>query len=142
MNRRELNKQAINIVKVNFQTQGFDIEDDSSSQVDFHAISKNDQLMKIKVRSVSQFGSYVFMPKRKFNIADLELYMAVLYLPFKQSERIMYVVPAAEWGKGVYPFKGKDYDKLGQVSEPEWGITFSRKAKDAMEPYRFLNRIN
>ena len=39
--------------------------------------------------------------------------------------------------KDIYPLKGKDYNKPGQVSEPEWGISFSKKAKDAMETYRF-----
>ncbi len=53
----------------------------------------------------------------------------------------LYLVPATEWANDIYPFKGKDYNKPGQVSAPEWGISFSDKAKDAMEPYRFANML-
>jgi hypothetical protein len=58
--------------------------------------------------------------------------MAVLYIP-NNSESTMYLVPATEWGRDIYPFKGNDYDKPELLSEPEWGISFSQKAKDAMD---------
>lgn len=67
--------------------------------------------------------------------------MAIPYLPYGENLKDLYLVPATEWGKDIYPFKGRDYNKPGQVSEPEWGISFSQKAKDAMEPYRFSNMI-
>lgn len=138
MNKYELNKFAKALAKESLQKQGLRIEDTPfpTTKVDFYAYSSVGKLMKIKVRSISQIGSYVFSVKRYFDIEDSDLYMAVLYIPL-MGEVIMYLVPAVEWGKGIYPFKGKDYGKVGQVSEPEWGISFSRKAKDAMESYRF-----
>ncbi len=136
MSRQELNKYAISLAKKRFQDQGFQIEDKSTAQIDFNAVSHG-VIMKIKVRSISKFGSYVFIPKRNFNIEDPNLFMAILYIPQDSSEEIMYLVPATDWGKDIYPFKGKDYGKPGQVSEPEWGISFSKKAKDAMDSYQF-----
>lgn len=141
MNKHELNKYAITLAEKAFQDRGFKIEDSPlpAAQLDFLAVLSGSKRMKIKVRAISQIGSYVFIPKRKFDIEDPDLHMVVLYIPHEHNERIMYIIPATEWGKDIYPFKGKDYDKPGQVSEPEWGISFSRKAKDAMEPYRFTN---
>lgn len=54
----------------------------------------------------------------------------------------MYLVPATAWKDAIYPFEGKDYNKPGQVYSFEWGISFSMKAKDAMEPYRFSKIID
>ncbi|WP_199241825.1 DUF6508 domain-containing protein [Desulfosporosinus sp. Sb-LF] len=142
MNKHELNKYAISLAEKSFQDRGFKIEDAlPAAQVDFLAVLSSSKRMKIKVRAISQLGSYVFIPKRKFNIEDPDLYMVVQYIPHENNERIMYIIPATEWGKDIYPFKGKDYDKPGQVSEPEWGISFSGKAKDAMEPYRFTKYV-
>lgn len=141
MKKHKLYKYAISLAEKAFQDQGFKTEDAHlpAAQVDFLAVSSSSKRMKIKVKAISLIGSYVFIAKRNFNIEDPDLYIALLYIPQDHSERIMYLIPATEWGKDIYPFKGKDYDKPGLVSEPEWGISFSGKAKDAMEPYRFSN---
>lgn len=143
MNKYELNRYAVTLVEKAFQEQGFIIEKSPApvGQVNFHAVSNVGRTLKIKVRSISQRGSYIFVEKTKFNIKDPDLFMAVLYIPHDKEERIIYLVPATEWANDIYPFKGKDYNKPGQVSAPEWGISFSDKAKDAMEPYRFANML-
>lgn len=143
MSRVGLNKYAITLAKKAFEERGFMIEDSPApiGQVNFLAVSGSGRVMKIKVRSISQRGSYIFVEKTKFNIEDPDLYMTVLYIPYDKGGMIMYLVPAAEWGKDIYPFKGKDYKKPGQVSPPEWGINFSDKARDAMEPYRISKMI-
>jgi hypothetical protein len=142
MNRIETNKLALSLAKKAFQEKGFRIEESSEpdGKVDFLAFSSSSR-MKIKVRGVSQIGSAVNVKKLRFNIGDPDLYMVVLYLPIEEAQREIYVVPAAAWGKGIYPFKGRDYTKPGQELEPEWAISFSQKAKDAMEPYRFSKMI-
>ena len=116
MNKLELNKYAITLAQKAFQDRGFKIEHTPmpAAQADFLAISGSNTSMKIKVRAISQLGSYVFIPKRKFNIKDLDLYVALLYIPYEHDEKMMYLIPATDWG-----------------------ISFSRKAKDAMESYRF-----
>nr|WP_231035123.1 hypothetical protein [Pectinatus frisingensis] len=126
-----------------FESHGFSIERApvTKGPVDFIA-SLNGKTMRIKVRAISQIGSYVFMEKRRFNINDTTLFMAVTYIPRSEDEKILYLVPASEWGQDIYPFKGKDYNKSGQTSEPEWGVSFSQKAKDAMESYRFSKIIS
>ncbi len=143
MNKHELNKVGISFAEKMFQSHGFSIDRPpvTKGPVDFIASLNGKIKMKIKVRATSQIGSYVFVEKRRFNINDPDLYMAVAYLPNDEAERGLYMVPATEWVKGIYPFKGKDYDKPGLISEPEWGISFSQKAKDAMEAYRFSKII-
>ena len=139
MNKHELNQLGIAFVQKMFESHGYSIDKPpvTKGPVDLIASLNGKIKLKIKVRSISQMGSYVFIEKRRFNTNDPDLYMAVGYLPNNEEERGLYLVPATEWNKGIYPFKGKDYDKPGLVSEPEWGISFSQKAKDAMEPYRF-----
>ncbi|MFX4263147.1 hypothetical protein ACOBQJ_13245 [Pelotomaculum propionicicum] len=143
MNKHEFNKWAVSLVKQAFTEQGFKIENISlpADEADFIAVSSSGKSLKIKVRAISQIGSYIFSLKKKFNIKDPYLYMAVIYVP-KKAEKELYLIPASEWGKDIYPFKGKDYNKPGQSSQPEWGISFSMKAKDAMEPYRFAKIVN
>ena len=142
VNKHELNKVGIDFAEKVFESHGFSIERApvTKGPIDFIASLKG-RSMRIKVRAVSQIGSYVFMEKRRFNINDMTLFMAVSYIPRNEDEKILYLVPATEWKKDIYPFKGKDYDKPGQTSEPEWGVSFSQKAKDAMEPYRFSKII-
>ena len=142
MNKHELNQLGIAFVQKMFQSHGYSIDKPPVARgpVDL-IVSLNGKIMRIKVRAISQMGSYIFMEKRRFDICDTDLFMAVTYIPRNNDEKILYLVPAKEWGKGIYPFKGKDYDKPGLVSEAEWGISFSQKAKDAMESYRFSNMI-
>lgn len=142
MNKHELNQLGIAFVQKMFQSHGYSIDKPPVARgpVDLIA-SLHGKIMRIKVRTISQMRSYVFMEKRRFDICDTDLFMAVAYIPRNNDEKILYLVPATEWGKGIYPFKGKDYDKPGLVSAPEWGISFSQKAKDAMESYRFSNMI-
>lgn len=144
MKRRELNKHAIELFKKEFELNGFIIGDSTRpiGEVNFVANSSNGRTIKIKVRSISQIGGYIFVEKVKFDVEDTELYMAVAYIPSNEEEKILYLIPAIEWTKSIYPFKGKDYQKEGQVSLPEWGIAYSQKAKDAMEPYRFYKVID
>ncbi len=139
MNKQVLNQYGIALAEKTFEEQGFSIEKSPvpRGKIDFFAVSNGGKTMKIKVRAISQIGSYVFIEKRRFNIYDPDLFMAVAYMPHTEEEKIVYLIPATEWGKDIYPLKGKDYNKPGQVSEPEWGISFSKKAKDAMETYRF-----
>lgn len=143
MNKHELNKVGIAFAEKMFESHGFSIERApvTKGPVDFIA-SLDSRTMRIKVRAISQIGSYVFMEKRRFNINDTTLFMAVTYIPCNEDETILYLVPATEWKKDIYLFKGKNYDKQGKTSESEWGVSFSQKAKDAMESYRFSKIIS
>ncbi len=144
MGKYELYKDAVNYFENEFRKYGFKVEESplKSSQVDFNVVSSSSKIFKIKVKAISKMGSYVFCKKINFNIEDPRLFMAVMYLPNKGNLPHLYLVPATEWGKDIYPFKGKDYGKPGQVSEPEWGINFSQRAKDAMGSYRFSLMID
>ena len=138
MNKYELNQAGIAFAEKMFERYGFSIDRPALTRgpVDFIA-TLNGRTMKIKVRTASLFDSYIFMEKHRFNICDPDLFMAVVYLPSNEDEKTLYLVPATEWGKDIYPFKGNDYNKPGLKSDAEWGLSLSQKAKDAMESYRF-----
>ena len=144
MNKSELNNYAVNLVQEEFKKYGFKIAESSlaKSQVSFNTISPDGKVLKIKVRAISQIGSYVFSRKANLNIEDPNWFVVIVYIPYDSSIKDIYIVPATEWGKDIYPFKGKDYNKPGQVSEPEWGISFSQKAKDVMESHEFSIMID
>ena len=143
MNKVELNMFAIAYAKKAFQKQGFSIEKSPAAlgEVNFLAVPGKGTPKKIKVRSAGQIPNYIFVTKNKFNIDDNDLYMAVVYVSGESEEPILYVIPATEWGKGIYPFKGRDYDKPGLSSDAEWGINLSQKTIDAMESYRGLQKV-
>lgn len=143
MRKSEQNAFAIAHVKKAFMQQGFSIEESSASlgEVNFLALSGKGLPKKIKVRSAWKLPNYIFVEKDKFNFKDQELYLAVVYVPDDPKDAILYVIPAVEWGKDIYPFKGRDYNKPGQISEPEWGISLCQKAIDAMESYRGLQKV-
>jgi hypothetical protein len=138
MDKIQLNRHSIGLFKKELISKGFIIEESPQpiGEVNFLA-SKKGKTLKIKVRSISQIGGYIFIEKSKFDVDDQSLYMAVLYLPDNEKESVLYLLPAVDWSKKVYPLSGKDYSKPNQKSLPEWGISYSQKAKDALEAYRF-----
>ena len=86
--------------------------------------------------------SYIFVTKDRFNIDDPDLYLAVVYVfDNDPKDAKLYVIPATEWRKNIYPFISRDYNKKGQISKPEWGISPSQKGIDAMESYRGLQKL-
>ena len=144
MNKIELNNFALDLAQFAFRKKGFSIEESPAAvgQVNFIAVSKNGRRLKVKVRTSSKSNSNIFIEKTKFVIEDPDLYMTFLYLPDDDAEKAIYLIPATEWGKHVYPFRGKDYNKPGLKSEPEWGFSFSPKSKEALGPYMFEKMID
>lgn len=144
MEKIELNKFALDVAQKAFQKKEFNIEESPMSigQVNFLAVSKNGRRLKIKVRTSSKSNSNIFIEKTKFDIEDQDLYMAFLYLPDDDAKKAIYLIPATEWEKHVYPFRGKNYNRPGLKSKPEWGFSFSPKSKEALESYRFDKMID
>ena len=91
---------------------------------DIIAEFKNEDAIKIIVRTVSPESQYTWISQTKFDIYDEQLFMAVLYKK-SSSDKIIYLISATEWQNTDGPFKTKNYDKPGQVSKPEYGINFS-----------------
>ncbi|QNO13396.1 hypothetical protein HYG86_00715 [Alkalicella caledoniensis] len=144
MSRIEVNTVAVDFFEKEFELNGFTVEESPrpTGEINFLALSTLGRIIKVKVKAVSRMGSYVNVKKKNFDIDDDDLFMAFAYIPQNESERILYLIPATKWGKDIYPFIGKDYPREDQVSLPEWGINFSYKAKDALEPYRFSEVID
>ena len=143
MTKGELNSFAISLAKKEFLKRGYSIEESPASlgEVNFLAIPTQGAAKKIKVRSASHVSSYIFVTKDKFNVDDPDLYLAAVYVFDDPKDAKLYLVPAAEWRKNIYPFISRDYDKKGQISTPEWGISSSQKGIDAMESYRGLQKL-
>ena len=106
MNKHEINKAGIAFAEKMFESHAFSIDRPpvTKGPVDFIA-SLNGRTMRIKVRAVSQIGSYVFMEKRRFNICDNDLFMAVAYLPINEDEKILYKV-VTFWNSETFYCKG------------------------------------
>ena len=144
MTKGELNSFAISLAKNEFLRRGYAIEESPASlgEVNFLAIPTQGTTKKIKVRSASHLSSYIFVTKDRFNIDDSDLYLAVVYVfDNDPKDAKLYVIPATEWRKNIYPFISRDYNKKGQISKPEWGISPSQKGIDAMESYRGLQKL-
>lgn len=48
----------------------------------------------------------------------------------------VYVFNATVWNSPNAVFKDKSYDKEGQKSRPEWGVSYSKKNLDILEKHR------
>ncbi len=141
------NVMAVSLVKQEFESQGFQVVPSSLSKVkaSFSVIMGNDRTIKIKVRVVTAMGSYVFNEKTNFDVRDPDLYMALVYMPNGVAKSIIYLIPATAWtedrlNNGLSIFKGYNYPPP-KKSKPEWGITYSQKAKDKLDAFRFAHEI-
>lgn len=76
MNKHEINKAGIAFAEKMFVGHGSSVDRPpvTKGPVDLIA-SLNGRTMRIKVRAISQIGSYVFMEKRRFNICDTDLWV-------------------------------------------------------------------
>lgn len=100
MNKYELNKAGIEFAEKMFESHGFSVDRPTITRgpVDFTA-SLNGRTMKIKIRTASFLGCYIFMEKRRFNICDKDLFMAVAYQATKMKKS--YMLPAQN-GERMY----------------------------------------
>ncbi len=113
---------------------------EKNMEVDIIAELDDANIIKIVVRTVSPESQYTWIRQTKFDIYDEQLFMAVLYEK-NLNEKIIYILPATEWQNIDGPFKTKDYDKLGQVSKPEYGINFSRLTMEKINHLRLSTML-
>lgn len=119
---------AVDIVAQALVSYDFDVSatHEKDFNIDIIAEHARGWTLKIVVRVVT-LGSYTWVEQSKFNIYDEKLFIAALYLKSENDYEI-FVLPATAWQSKEMPFSIKNYDKPGQVSKPEFGITFSQKA--------------
>jgi hypothetical protein len=88
---------------------------------------------EIQVKSCRNF-TYVYIVKEKLPLADNRL---VCYLQFEDGRLPdCYIIPSTAWEHPNAVLVDRPYDKPGQYSAPEWGISVSKKNIILLEPHR------
>lgn len=136
-----LNKQQVGayfeyFVKMELTMYGFEVyttEVDDRS-IDFIARKKNNGFIEVQAKCLRKFG-YVFM--RKANFSPREGLYVALGLLHDGKEPLAYLIPSTVWLEPSSVFVGRDYEKPGLKSKPEWGINVSAKNMKVLEPYEF-----
>ncbi len=135
LNNQQVGAYFEYFVKMELAMFGFEVytTEVDDRGIDFVARHSRKPFIEIQVKSLRNYG-YIFIPKAHFEPRD-NLYVAVGLL-FEGKEPLSFLVPSIVWNQpdGVV-FVGRDYDRPGQKSKPEWGINLSRKNLPALEPY-------
>lgn len=122
-------------VKMEFTANGFDV---FTSEIDDHGIDfivkvKNGMYYEIQVKAARlDRTSYVFAKKTKFEIENINLYMALVLLKEDQVPNV-YLIPSKAWATENDLFRDRDY--IGKESAPEWGLNISKKNLYLLEEY-------
>jgi hypothetical protein len=129
--------EVVDIVTRELEKYKLDVQatHERNMDIDILAVLPNEIVLKIKVRYVSPSSRYTFVRQDKFDVDDKLLYMAVLYDSGSETREV-YLLPASNWKRRAEHFMTKNYDKVGQISEPEYGITFSGRTIEDISSYR------
>jgi hypothetical protein len=96
--------------------------------IDFVARNQNGKYFEIQVKSARN-NNYVFMRKEVFSPRE-NLYLALLI--FGKEVPAIILIPSMDWANKKYEFL-KDEDYEGKISNPEYGIRFSKESLAIME---------
>ena len=136
LNSLQLGRYAEYYAKMEFTSYGYDVytSEVDDHGVDFIAKAPSGRFLEVQVKATRD--SYVFIRKDKITLDDAHL---VCYMRFTDGALPMvYLIPATVWNTPNALFVSRDYDKPGQSSKPEWGINYSEKNRDMLEPYRAI----
>ncbi len=130
----QLGRYAEYYAKMEFTSYGYDVY---TSEVDDHGVdfvAKYDsKFYEVQVKSVRQDG-YLYIPKEKVIVSDNFL---ICYMRFTDDNLPdVFVFPATVWNSPNALFVDRPYDKPGQKSKPEYGISYSKKNAPLLEKYR------
>lgn len=136
LNHMQLGQYGEYYAKMEFTSYKYDVY---TSEVDNHGVDfvakdpKNGEFYEIQVKSMCR-GSYVFISKDKIIMDDKHL---VCFIHFEDGEMPeVYIIPITAWQTPNAVLVDRNYDKPGQTSKPEWGINYSKKNKQLLEPFR------
>ena len=136
LNHLQLGRYAEYYAKMEFASYGFEIY---SSEVDDHGVDfvvkvpETSKFYEVQVKSVRDYG-YVFITKSKMPVLTNQ--RLVCYIHFVEDKMPdVFVIPATAWAKPNAVLVDRNYDKPGQKSKHEWGISISKKNYDLLTPY-------
>lgn len=130
----QLGRYAEYYAKMEFTSYGYDVY---TSEVDDHGVdfvAKYDsKFYEVQVKSVRQDG-YLYIPKEKVIVSDNFL---ICYMRFTDDNLPdVFVFPATVWNSPNALFVDRPYDKPGQKSKPEYGISYNKKNAPLLKKYR------
>ena len=132
----QLGRYAEYYAKMEFASYGFEVY---TSEVDDHGVDfvaklpNSNRFLEVQVKSVRDFG-YTFITESK--MPQLSEDRLVCYLHFEDNKLPdVFVIPATVWANPNAVFVHRKYDKPGQKSKPEYGISISRKHYDLLKPF-------
>ena len=139
LNRQQVGAYAEYFVKMaltlhGFQVYGTEVDDRG---IDFVARYESGPFIEIQVKSLRTKG-YVFMRKDKFQPRE-GLYLALALL-FDGLAPDIYLVPSLAWLEDESVFVSRDYE--GLKSQPEWGLSLTKKSMVALEAYRLETTVH
>ncbi|GAA4247050.1 DUF4365 domain-containing protein [Azospirillum formosense] len=101
-------------------------------------IRLNGSFLEVQVKALRWPSStYIFFRKDVFPLSPTR-YAAVVLLEELQ-EPALYLIPALAWREPHGPFKSRDY--VGRASLPEWGLDITKRARPALDAFRFDRQI-
>ena len=133
----QLGRYAEYYAKMEFASYGFEVY---NSEVDDHVVDfiiksqSSNKFYEVQVKSVREYG-YMFISKSKMpTLTDDRL---VCFLHFEDGKLPdAFVIPATAWKTPNAVLVDRKYDKPGQKSEPEWGVSLSKKNYALLDNYR------
>ena len=133
---QQLGKYAEYYAKMEFASYGFEVY---TSEVDDHGVDfiakapKTNVFYEVQVKSVRDYG-YTFITESK--MPQLSENRLVCYLHFEDNKLPdVFVIPSTVWTNPNPVFVHRKYDKPGQKSKPEYGISVSHKHFGLLTPY-------
>jgi hypothetical protein len=140
----QIGRYAEYYAKMEFASYGFEVY---TSEVDDHGVDfiikyKNNSFFEVQVKALREnnTGNYMFIQKNKMDISNS--YRIVCFIYFKSGQLPdVYLIPATVWKQPNNIFVERNYDKPDQKSKPEWGLMFSKKNRQFIEPYKIEQYI-
>ena len=139
LNSQQVGKFAEYFAKMEMTLHGFDVytSEVDDKGIDFIVRKNCNEYIDIQVKSLRKPG-YVFMPKSKF-IPRNNLFLILVTL-LDGNPPQMFIIPSSCWNTPDDLFVSRDYK--GLKSEPEYGITVSRKNMANLMTYSFEQAID
>ena len=133
----QLGRYAEYYAKMEFASYGFEVY---TSEVDDHGVDfvikapNKKEFFEVQVKAVRDYG-YVFISKSKMPV--LTSHRLVCHIHFIDDQLPdVFVIPATAWAEPNAVLVERNYDKPGQTSKPEWGISLSKKNYRVLDSYK------
>ena len=133
----QLGRYAEYYAKMEFASYGFEVY---TSEVDDHGVDFvvktpfDNKFYEVQVKSVRDYG-YALIAKSKMPVLKKERLVCFLHFIDGKLPDV-FVIPATAWEKPNAILVDRNYDKPGQKSHPEWGISLSKKNYSLLDCYR------